>query len=83
MNALVPQARKWMALAVMVATALVATVAFGEDLSPCYEAYGMSGLSQLMTFEEFSQLHCDGLCFSESDQQEIQVHRDTSRTHGD
>ena len=56
--------RKWVALTVSLAMALTASLAFGEDPTPCYEAYRTSGLThqQQMTFGEFRVLYRDDVC---------------------
>lgn len=52
------RARKWVALGVTVAVMLAASLAFGENTTPCYEAYLTSGLThQQMSFEEFRELY--------------------------
>jgi hypothetical protein len=55
--------RRWPALTVMLAVLLAASLAFGEDPTPCYEAYRTSGLTQeQMGFGEFRELYGDGVC---------------------
>ena len=57
------QTNSWVALGVTLAMMLSASLAFGEDVTPCYEAYRTSGLTQQqMTFEEFRGLYSDDVC---------------------
>ena len=65
-NSAPAKARKWIAFGATLALMLVATVAFGGDGAPCYEAYLASGLSQQqLPFEEFQELYGDGVCAPE------------------
>ena len=65
------EARKWVVLGAALATMLAGAMAFGEDPTPCYEAYRTSGLTeQQMSFEEFGEFYGDTLCASEQEQRE-------------
>jgi len=61
--------RIWPALgATILALMLAAAVAFGEDSTPCQQAYLMSGLNpQQTSFEEFVELHGDTFCAASGD----------------
>jgi hypothetical protein len=61
--------RMWATLGAMIlALMLVAAVAFGEDSTPCQQAYLMSGLNpQQTSFEEFVELHGDTFCAASSE----------------
>lgn len=55
--------RRRVALGVVLAAATAASLAFGEDPTPCYEAYRTSGLTQeQMDFEEFRDRYSDDVC---------------------
>ncbi len=57
------RAKKWAALGAVLATVSAASLAFGEDPTPCYEAYRTSGLTQQqMSFEEFRDTYSDDVC---------------------
>lgn len=57
------RAKKWAALGAVLATASAASLAFGEDPTPCYEAYRTGGLTQQqMGFEEFRDGYSDDVC---------------------
>ena len=65
------EARKWVVLGAALATMLAGAMTFGEDPTPCYEAYRTSGLTeQQMSFEEFGEFYGDTLCASEQEQRE-------------
>ena len=65
------EARKWVVLGAALATMLAGAMAFGEDPTPCYEAYRTSGLTeQQMSFEKFGEFYGDTLCASEQEQRE-------------
>jgi len=57
------RAKRRVALASTLVVVLASSLAFGEDPTPCYEAYWTSGLAQQqMGFDEFLELHSDGVC---------------------
>ena len=54
---------KWTALGAVVETATAASLVFGEDPTPCYEAYLTAGPAQeQMGFEGFRDRHGDDVC---------------------
>jgi hypothetical protein len=57
------RAGKWVVLGAMLVIMLTASLAFGENPTPCYEAYLTTGLSQQqMSFEEFRKFYSDNAC---------------------
>lgn len=55
--------REWVALGAVMATATAASLAFGEDPTPCYEEYWAIGLArQQVSFDEFRDRYADDLC---------------------
>lgn len=57
------RATRRVALTSTLVVVLASSLAFGEDPTPCYEAYWASGLAhQQMGFEEFRELYGDGVC---------------------
>ena len=63
----VTQARRWGALGATTTLLLAASLAFGEDPTPCYEAYRTSYLNgQQLNFEEFRDLYRDDICAAEN-----------------
>jgi hypothetical protein len=60
--------KKWIAWGSIQATMLAASIAFGEDYGPCYEAYRTSGLTeQQMSFDEFRAIYSDTICARSAD----------------
>jgi hypothetical protein len=63
MNIATAEVRKWVVLGALVLTALVAGSTYGEERTPCEQAYLESGLTQQqLSFEEFRELYADSLC---------------------
>lgn len=59
-------AARWVALGVTMTMLLAASLAFGEDPTPCYEAYRTGHLTgQQMSFEEFRWRYRDDVCAAE------------------
>lgn len=59
-------AARWVALGVTMTMLLAASLAFGEDPTPCYEAYRTGHLTgQQMSFEEFRERYRDDVCAAE------------------
>jgi hypothetical protein len=55
--------RKWVVLGATLVTMLAASLVFGENPTPCQEAYRTSGLTpQQMGFEEFRDFYGDSVC---------------------
>jgi hypothetical protein len=55
--------RKWVVLGALVLTALVASSIYGEEHTPCEQAYLESGLTQQqISYDEFRKLYADSLC---------------------
>ncbi len=55
--------RKWVALAATLATIFAVSLVYGENPTPCQEAYRTSGLTpQQMGFEEFRDFYGDSVC---------------------
>lgn len=60
------RAKKWAALGAVLVTASSASLAFGEDPTPCYEEYWAIGLArQQVSFDEFRKLQAGGPCAAE------------------
>jgi hypothetical protein len=58
--------KKWVALVVILTSALSASAALGAGYDPCYEAYLESGLTkQQMSFDHFRHSYSDTLCSPE------------------
>ena len=56
-------AKKWAALGAVLATATAASMAFGEDPTPCYEEYWAIGLAQQqVSFDESRKLQAEAPC---------------------
>jgi hypothetical protein len=62
-NIVTTEARKWVVLGALVLTVLVTGSTYGEEHTPCEQAYLESGLTQQqMSFEEFREFYADTLC---------------------
>jgi hypothetical protein len=67
-NIVKTEARKWLVLGALVLTALLAGSIYGEEHTPCEQAYLESSLTQQqMSFDEFRELYADTLCAPGSD----------------
>ncbi len=63
MNIATAGVRKWVVLGALVLTGLVASSIYGEEHTPCEQAYLESGLTQQqMSYDEFRKLYADSLC---------------------
>jgi hypothetical protein len=57
------RARRWVAWGATLATVSAVSLLFGEDPTPCEEAYLVGGLTQQqMTFDGFRTAYDDGSC---------------------
>jgi hypothetical protein len=59
----VMRSKRWVALGATMTLLLTASLAFGEDPTPCYEAYRTGHLTgQQVSFEEFRERYEDDVC---------------------